>query len=189
MQANTIHGDRIFTNSITAGKIQAGAIGTSELAADSVTADKIAASEVTAAKISVTNLAAISANIGNITSGDGLSVAGNQMVHLGNFSNSIPTVRIPHTGARAHLPTIYRANLTAGTTGDNSSSSIGESMRLQSTGTGGTNHGLRGQNTSRQVFGLVGVDTSFNVDFFGEGFGKIYVANGVAHLQEYIKYL
>ena len=40
-KANTIHGDRIFTNSITAGKIQAGAIGTSELAADLATADKI----------------------------------------------------------------------------------------------------------------------------------------------------
>ena len=52
-------------------------------------------------------------------------------------------------------------------------------MRLQSTGTGGTNHGLRGQNTQQGTSsGLVGVDTSFNVDF-SRWFGKIYVANGV----------
>ena len=39
-----------------------------------------------------------------------------ECIHLGNFSNSIPTVRIPTYWCEAHLPTIARANLTAGTT-------------------------------------------------------------------------
>jgi len=58
MTANTINGDRILANTLTAAKIVANSIGTTQLTANGVNADRIISNTITAAKLQTNSVVA-----------------------------------------------------------------------------------------------------------------------------------